>query len=445
MLVEEDRPPGAPGDVRVEPIERALEQLAAGRIVAVADSPDRECEIDFVAAGERVTPETMATLVRHSGGYVCAAMTGADLDRLGLPPMTALNEDRNGTAFTVTCDAAAGVTTGISAADRARTLRVLADPGAARSDLRRPGHINPLRARSGGVLTRGGHTEAGTDLVTAAGLLPVAAIVEVTHDDGTMVRPGQWGAFASSRGLSGVPLVTIADLVEWRRRHESQVRRVAIAELPTRWGRFQMSVWIDDPTGEEYAALVAAPSPSGGTASVPPALVRVHSGCLTGDALGSLRCDCGPQRELAMAEIGRRGGALVYVPGHEGRGIGLANKIRAYALQDEGLDTVDANLALGLPVDSRRYHVAGQVLRELGLDEVVVLTNNGDKVQDLGAHVTVVGRAPLRIEANDHNARYLETKRERMDHDLAPSRPAGPSATPHATGVAEDHHLEASR
>lgn len=438
MLLQSDRAAQAAPGVVVDPIERALEDLAAGRIVAVADDPDRESEIDLVMAAQYATAESVATMVRHSGGYLCAPMLGEDLDRLGLPPMTAQNEDRNSTAFALTCDAASGVTTGISAADRARTLRVLADPGSARSNLRRPGHMNPLRARPGGVLERGGHTEAGTDLATAAGLHPAAAIVEVTHDDGSMVRIGEWRAFAGSRGLGGMALVTIADLVDWRRRTSSQVRRVAEADLPTRWGDFRLSVWEDEATGAEYTALVSAVQSDG------PPLVRVHSGCLTGDALGSLRCDCGPQRELAMAEIGRSGGALVYVPGHEGRGIGLVNKIRAYALQDDGMDTVDANVALGLPVDARRYHVAGQVLRELGFARVVVLTNNGDKVQDLGAHVAVVGRAPLRIEANDHNARYLETKRERMQHDLAPIRPDGRSVTSLATGAAEDHHLEAS-
>jgi 3,4-dihydroxy 2-butanone 4-phosphate synthase/GTP cyclohydrolase II len=344
-------------------------------------------------------------------------------DRLELPLMVRDSQDPRGTAYTVTVDARVGTSTGISAADRALTARTLADPASVPGDLIRPGHVLPLRARPGGVLERTGHTEAAVDLCRLAGLAPVAVISEIVLDDGTMARTPDVLALGAEHDL---PVITIADLVRWRLMHEptsersaglrvpsERVRRVAETRLPTRHGDFTAVGYRDLVTGAEHLALVA------GDPSSADAVVRVHSECLTGDALGSLRCDCGPQLDAALAAVGRRGGVVVYLRGHEGRGIGLLAKLQAYALQDAGCDTVEANLELGLPADAREYGAAAAILGDLGLERLRLLTNNPAKVEGLSGHgVTVTDRLPLQVPATEHSVAYLAAKRDRMGHDL---------------------------
>ncbi len=396
---------GAGGDR----ITRALVELAAGGLVVVADDPGRENEIDFIAAAGAISPATVALMVRHGSGLICAAMPGGWARRLRLPPQVAENEDAKGTAYTVLCDAVWPADgrghTGISAADRACTLRTLADENTPASGLTRPGHIAPLIARAGGVLERGGHTEAGVDLCRLAGLPPVAAIVEITHDDGRMVRLHEWEAFRARHDLPDYPVLTIAELAAHRRRTEQLVVHVAQSELPTAHGRFTVHAYRHAITGDEHLALVLGEPGDG-------ALVRVHSECRTGDALGSLRCDCRAQLELALATIAADGrGVLVYLGGHEGRGIGLANKIAAYGLQDEGADTYEANRLLGLPLDARDYHPAAHILAHLGVHRVRLLTNNTAKRDDLADHqITVLARVPLETRPTAHNQAYLTAK-----------------------------------
>jgi 3,4-dihydroxy 2-butanone 4-phosphate synthase/GTP cyclohydrolase II len=395
--------------------------LRAGRPVIVADDPGRENEIDFIVPAAAITGQTVALLVRHGTGLICAAMPARRAGELELPLQVPAGGDARTTAYTVLCDArwpADGtVHTGICAADRATTLRVLADPASTRDDLVRPGHVAPLAAVAGGVLARAGHTEAGVDLAERAGLPPVAAIVEIQHDNGTMVRPSDWPAFRRRHRLPDLAVATIADLIEYRRRRKVQVRQLAAARLPTRWGPMAVSAWRDTVTGDHHVAVVAGDVTDGR-----PVLTRVHSECLTGDVLGSLRCDCGAQRDTALARIGAEGrGALVYLGGQEGRGIGLANKIAAYRLQDQGADTVQANQRLGLPVDARRYHAAGQILAALGVHRVRLMTNNPAKVPDLAAHVDVVAREPLQTPANPHSEAYLQAKARLLGHDLPPA------------------------
>ncbi|MGL5910033.1 MAG: 3,4-dihydroxy-2-butanone-4-phosphate synthase, partial [Phycicoccus sp.] len=339
-------------------VELALDALRAGRPVLVVDDAGRENEGDVVLAAQTLTDDWVAWTVRHTSGYLCAPLPGELADRLDLPPMVAENRDPLRTAYTVTVDAASGVTTGISAADRARTARVLADPGSTASDLRRPGHLVPLRARDGGVLVRAGHTEAAVDLCRLAGLAPVGVIAELVGDDGAMLRLPGVLALGARHDL---PVLAIADLVAWRQHHD-RLARVADTVIPTGHGRFRALAYRDALTGQEHLALV---SPAGMAGRAP--LVRVHSECLTGDALGSRRCDCGPQLERALERVAVEGGVVVYLRGHEGRGVGLAEKLRAYELQDTGLDTVDAQLALGLPVDARDYAAAGGILADLGV------------------------------------------------------------------------------
>lgn len=389
-------------------IEAALEALRAGRPVLVLDDTDRENEGDVVLAAATATPAWMAWTIRHSSGYVCAPMPDEVADRLGLPLMVPTNQDTLQTAYTITCDAAAGVTTGISAADRTRTIRVLADPGALPADLIRPGHVVPLRARAGGVFTRRGHTEATVDLCRLAGLEPVGAIGELTHDDGTMMRTDAVLALGAEHDL---PVITIDDLVRWRDRHD-RVEPVAVTTLPTVHGRFTIHGFRDHRTGAEHVALVM---PGGSR-------VRVHSECLTGDAFGSLRCDCGPQLDAALADVAEHGGAVVYLRGQEGRGVGLLDKLRAYAEQDAGADTVDAQTRLGLPVDAREYAAAAAILHRLGLTSVELLTNNPQKAEELTRHGIDAVTVPLHVGENPDNAAYLETKRVRMGH-------AGPNGT----------------
>ncbi|KNX37295.1 bifunctional 3,4-dihydroxy-2-butanone-4-phosphate synthase/GTP cyclohydrolase II [Luteipulveratus halotolerans] len=391
-------------------IEQALHALRLGRPVLVLDDEDRENEGDAIVAAQTVTQEWVGWSVRHGSGLICAPMTDAYADRLALPHMVERNEDSLRTAYTVTVDAAQGVTTGISAADRLRTLSVLADPESGPSDVIRPGHVLPLRARDGGVLERPGHTEAAVDLCRLAGLAPVGGIVELVHDDGSMLRAPDVHALGDEHDL---PVITIEQLIAWRQRHD-RVERVTRTVLPTEHGRFDLIAYVDRLTGSEVLALV---SPEG--LGKGPVLTRVHSECLTGDALGSLRCDCGPQLQAAMAQVAREGGVVVYVRGHEGRGVGLVDKLRAYALQDSGRDTVDAQLDLGLPVDAREFHTATAVLTDLDVDDVRLLTNNPAKVESVtAAGIRVSDVVPLVVGTGAHNARYLQTKRDRLGHTI---------------------------
>jgi 3,4-dihydroxy 2-butanone 4-phosphate synthase/GTP cyclohydrolase II len=391
-------------------VDEALEALRAGRPVLVTDDEDRENEGDVVLAAQTLTDEWMAWTIRHSSGYVCAPMPDAVADRLDLPLMVRDNADRLRTAYTVTVDAAAGVTTGISAADRAHTVRLLADATITAGDLVRPGHVVPLRARDGGVLARRGHTEAAVDLCRLAGLEPVGAIAELTHDDGTMMR---LPAVLDLGVEHDLPVITIEQLVAHRQRHD-RVRRHATTTLPTPDGTFTVHAYRDTLTGDEHLALV---SPRGLGAR--PVLTRLHSECLTGDVFGSARCDCGPQLRRAQARVAREGGVVVYVRGHEGRGVGLADKIAAYAVQDTGIDTVAAQEELGLPVDARDYSAATAILHDLDIDAVRLLTNNPDKVASVvaaGIDVATVER--LQVAPVPTNAGYLRTKRDRLGHDL---------------------------
>jgi 3,4-dihydroxy 2-butanone 4-phosphate synthase/GTP cyclohydrolase II len=412
-------------------VEEALAEIRAGRPVLVADSPDRENEADVVFAAQGVSAEWVAWTIRHSSGYLCAPMPAVRADALELPLMVPHSQDPRRTAYTVTVDAATGVTTGISAEDRARTLRVLADPASGPVDLIRPGHVLPLRAVPGGVLHRAGHTEAAVDLVRLAGMGEVGGIAELVHDDGTMMRLGDAAALAERDGLV---LITIADLVAWRRVHDPapvaavevpdrealarRVHRTAEADLPTAHGRFRVVGYRDLRTGAEHVALVPAEAASAVERDGVP-VVRVHSECLTGDAFGSLRCDCGPQLQAAMQRVAAEGGAVVYLRGHEGRGIGLLAKIGAYELQDAGLDTVQANLELGWPVDRREYGAAAAILADLGLSRVRLLTNNPAKVTGLVASgIDVVGTERIEVGHGEHNRAYLVTKKVAMGHLL---------------------------
>jgi 3,4-dihydroxy 2-butanone 4-phosphate synthase/GTP cyclohydrolase II len=393
-------------------VERAVAQIAAGRPVVVVDHEDREDEGDLIFAAQHATPELLAFMIRYTSGYVCVPMTGADCDRLELPPMYHTNQDRRGTAYTVTVDAREGVTTGISAADRARTIRLLADPESKPGDFSRPGHVVPLRAREGGVLRRPGHTEAAVDLARLAGLPPVGVLCEIVSqkDDVSMARRDELEAFAAEHELT---LITIADLIAYRRRFEQQVERVAEARIPTVHGVFQAVGYRATYDAAEHLALVFGDLGDGQDV-----LVRVHSECLTGDVLGSLRCDCGLQLQAALARVAAEGrGVVLYIRGHEGRGIGLMHKLQAYQLQDDGRDTVDANLELGLPADARDYGTGAQILFDLGVRTMRLLTNNPAKRAALeGYGLQTVGREPLPVRPYPESMAYLRTKRDRMGH-----------------------------
>jgi len=397
----------------VESVERAVAEIAAGRPVVVVDDEDRENEGDLVFAAELATPALLAFMVRYTSGYVCVPMTAEDCDRLDLPPMYHTNQDPRGTAYRVTVDAR-GVGTGISATDRARTVRLLADPASRPTDFFRPGHVVPLLAKEGGVLRRPGHTEAAVDLARMAGLRPVGVLSEIVSqkDEGDMARRDELEAFATEHGLT---LVTIADLIAYRRRRERHVERVATARIPTAYGDFQAIGYRSFYDQVEHVALVYGDLGDGTDV-----LVRVHSECLTGDVLGSLRCDCGPQLRAAMGRVAAEGrGVVLYVRGHEGRGIGLLHKLQAYQLQDAGRDTVDANLELGLPADARDYGTGAQILSELGVRTMRLLTNNPAKRAGLeGYGLRIVGREPLPVRPHPENLRYLRTKRDRMGHVL---------------------------
>jgi 3,4-dihydroxy 2-butanone 4-phosphate synthase/GTP cyclohydrolase II len=393
-------------------IEEAIEQLKRGGMIVVVDDEDRENEGDLIMAAEDATPEAMAFFLEHTSGVICSPLEAARADELELPLMVVANTEAQRTAFTVTVDYRHGTSTGISAADRAATIRALIDPATKPTDLNRPGHIFPLRYRAGGVLKRAGHTEATVDLCRLAGKFPSGVLCEiVTKDKSDMARMPELEAFAEEHGL---PLVTIADLIRYRRKHEKLVRRVAEASLPTVHGEFNAVVYESVLDGEQHMALVY------GDATTDDVLVRVHSECLTGDALGSLRCDCGPQLQSALAKVADEGaGVIVYLRGHEGRGIGLGHKIRAYALQEQGADTVDANTELGLPVDSREYGIGAQILVDLGVSTMRLLTNNPAKYGGLeGFGLNIVGRVPLESTPTAFNIDYLRTKRERMGHLL---------------------------
>lgn len=400
----------------LDPVEDAIADIAAGKPVVVVDDEDRENEGDIIFAAAKATPEVVAFTVRHSSGYICAAVPDSGADRLGLPPMVARNEDVRGTAYTVTVDAAEGITTGISAHDRAHTLRLLADPESTRESFHRPGHVVPLRARRGGVLERGGHTEASVDLARAAGLPAAGVLCEVVseEDPSGMARLPELRRFCDTHGLS---LISIEQLADWRRVHTPVVTRNVESRLPTRHGDFHVVGYTGLIDGVEHIALVAGDVADDDGQDV---LVRVHSECLTGDIFGSRRCDCGEQLSTSLdliAEAGR--GVLVYLRGQEGRGIGLVPKLRAYNLQDEGLDTVDANTAQGLPVDTREYSAAAQILTDLGVNSVALMSNNPEKRLGLERHgIPVVRRIPVELPSNPENEAYLRTKRDRMGHQL---------------------------
>src|SRR5579884_1858821 len=393
-------------------VEQALEAISRGEMVVVADHEDRENEGDLILAAEHATPEALTFIVRHTSGLVCAGMTGERLDALALPLMVPAGGDSMGTAFTVSVDYRPATTTGISAADRAATLRALADGAAQPGDFARPGHVFPLRARPGGVLERPGHTEAAVDLARLAGKAPGGVLCELVNDDGTMMRGGQLVDFARRHGLV---MITVDQLIAYRRRTEVLVRRTGRAAVPTDFGRPTVPAYDPPVDGAEHAVVVY-----GDVSGPEPVLVRVHSECLTGDVLASSRCDCGPQLRLAHARIAAEGrGVLIYLRGHEGRGIGLGAKLAAYELQDRGLDTLDANLALGLPADARRYDAAAQILADLGVAAVRLLTNNPAKADGLTEHgVDVVEMLAVCTPPTPHNQRYLDAKRTRMGHLL---------------------------
>ncbi|MFD8620034.1 bifunctional 3,4-dihydroxy-2-butanone-4-phosphate synthase/GTP cyclohydrolase II [Streptomyces sp. NPDC059612] len=415
-------------DLTLDPVEQAIRDIAAGRPVVVVDDEDRENEGDLVIAAEMATPEIVAFMMSECRGLICAPMESDELERLELPQMVADNTESMQTAFTVSVDASAahGVTTGISAADRATTLRMLAGGTAGPGDFVRPGHIFPLRARSGGVLVRNGHTEAAVDLARLAGLRPAGAIVEIAGEDGTMLRLPELIPFARKHGLT---IISIEDLIAYRRSAEPTVRREAATRLPTAFGDFTAYGYRSTVDGVEHVALVHGDITENGGEDI---LVRVHSECLTGDIFQSQRCDCGPQLHASMRRITEEGrGVVVYLRGHEGRGIGLLSKLRAYELQERGVDTLDANLELGLPADARDYAAGAQILQDLGVRSLRLMTNNPDKTAAVLRHgLAVTGREPMPVQAGEHNLRYLRTKRDRMGHDLPwlDGAPASPCA-----------------
>ncbi|MEV6344628.1 bifunctional 3,4-dihydroxy-2-butanone-4-phosphate synthase/GTP cyclohydrolase II [Actinoplanes sp. NPDC051851] len=394
-----------------ESIERAIAEIKAGRPVIVVDDEDRENEGDLIFASELATPELVAFMVRYTSGYICVAITEAEADRLHLPPMVATNEDNFKTAYTVTVDARVGGTTGISAADRARTIGLLGAASTEPGDLNRPGHIVPLRAKNGGVLRRPGHTEAAVDLAVLAGCSPSGTLCEMVNDDGTMQRRPDLERFAAEHDLV---LITIADLVAYQRdRDGRQVERVVETSMPTEHGVFTAVGYRTEADQGEHVALVYGELGDGEDV-----LVRVHSECLTGDVFGSKRCDCGPQLDAALERVAAAGrGVVLYMRGHEGRGIGLLHKLQAYQLQDRGFDTVDANLELGLPADARDYGTGAQILYDLGVRSMRLLTNNPAKRAGLeGYGLRVTGREALPVRLHPENVHYLRTKRDRMGH-----------------------------
>jgi 3,4-dihydroxy 2-butanone 4-phosphate synthase/GTP cyclohydrolase II len=399
-----------PADLKLT-VEKAVRLIRAGRKIIVIDDEDRENEGDVVFAAQKASPDLVNFALKHGRGILCAPMAAEEADRLGLRLMVDRNTARFGTPFTESVDARRGTTTGTSAFDRAKTLRVLADPKSRERDLLRPGHIFPLRAVPGGVLRRAGHTEAVPDLCRLAGLRPVGALCEILSEDGRMARLPELVPFARRHRLG---ILTIRDLIEYRRHRERLVRRVVSVPLPTAHGTFQLILFESMHEGDHHVALV-----KGRVRGRAPVLVRVHSQCLTGDVFGSLRCDCGPQMHAALEAIAKRGRGVFLYLRQEGRGIGLANKLKAYALQDEGLDTVEANVKLGFPPDLRDYGIGAQILYDLGVRNIELLTNNPRKVVGLeGYGLKIVRRMPLKVSATRHNRRYLATKRDKLGHLL---------------------------
>jgi 3,4-dihydroxy 2-butanone 4-phosphate synthase/GTP cyclohydrolase II len=392
-------------------IAEAIKDIKAGKFVIIVDDEDRENEGDLALAAEKVTTEAINFMAKHARGLICLPIIGKRLSELGIPLMVGDNTSKFSTAFAVSVDAKHGVSTGISAADRAETIKVIIDPATKADDLARPGHIFPLQAREGGVLARAGHTEAIIDLARLAGLYPAGIICEIMSEDGSMARLPQLEAMTDKFGIK---IISVVDLIAYRRRHEKLVHRVAEAKLPTRYGEFTAMAYKSDIDPDEHLALVI-----GNISTGEPVLVRVHSECLTGDVFGSLRCDCGEQIDLAMQNIAKEGrGVLLYMR-QEGRGIGFHNKMRAYALQDKGLDTVEANLSLGFPSDLRDYGIGAQILADLGLHEIRLLTNNPKKVIGLeGYGLKVVETLPIIVTPNPYNRDYLETKRKKLGHLL---------------------------
>jgi 3,4-dihydroxy 2-butanone 4-phosphate synthase/GTP cyclohydrolase II len=398
-------------EIRFASVEEALEEIAAGRMIVVVDDEDRENEGDLVMAAEFVSADDVNFMTRQAGGWICLTLTPERCDELELPLMALKNESAHETPFTVTIEAREGVTTGISTADQAQTMRTAVDPSKGKDDIVVPGHVHPLKAKAGGVLERTGHTEASVDLARLAGVIPAGVICEIQNEDGSMARVADLAAYCHKHGLK---MITIADLIAYRRRHDKLVDRVVSTSMPTGFGDFTVYGYRSLVDDKHHVALV-----KGDVAGKSDVLVRVHSECLTGDVFHSLRCDCGEQLESALSMIESRGeGVLLYLA-QEGRGIGLLNKLKAYKLQEEGLDTVDANLKLGLPADLRDYGIGAQILVDLGLSSIRILTNNPKKIKGLeGYGLTVTDQIPIEHAANPHNEAYLRTKAERMGHLL---------------------------
>jgi 3,4-dihydroxy 2-butanone 4-phosphate synthase/GTP cyclohydrolase II len=397
--------------VALATIPEAIEDIKAGKFIIVVDDEDRENEGDFIMAAEKVTPQAINFMAKHGRGLICMPVNGERLDALRIPMMASNNTSHFGTAFTVSVEAKYGTSTGISAADRAKTVQTLIDPKTKPEDITIPGHTFPLRARDGGVLVRAGQTEATVDLARLAGLYPAGVCCEIMNEDGTMARMPQLEILAKQLDIK---IISVADLIAYRRRHEKLVHRVAEAKLPTQYGEFTAIAYKSDVDPNEHLALIFGDITNGG-----PVLVRAHSECLTGDVFGSLRCDCGEQLDKAMEMIATEGrGAIIYLR-QEGRGIGFHNKIKAYALQDKGMDTVEANLSLGFPADKRDYGIGAQIMADLGLHDIRLLSNNPKKTIGLESYgLKVVETVPIVCQPNEYNLFYLQTKKKKMGHKL---------------------------
>lgn len=398
--------------IKLNRIEEAIKDIKAGKMVIIVDSPERENEGDLIMAAEKVTPEAINFMTKYARGLICVPLTSQRVNELNLEPMTRENTEHYGTDFTVSVDARFGITTGISAQDRAHTIKILISPATTPEDLVKPGHIFPLRAKPGGILERAGHTEAAVDIARLAGLYPAGVICEIMNDDGTMARLPQLVEFAKKFDLK---IISIADLIQYRRRTEKLVEKVVEADLPTKFGHFKVIVYQYKIDKSVHIALV-----KGKIDKKEPVLVRVHSECLTGDTFGSLRCDCGEQLHVAMKMIEKAGkGVIVYMREHEGRGIGIINKIKAYKLQEDGLDTVEANRALGFPPDLRDYGIGAQILVDIGVGKIRLMTNNPRKIIGIkGYGLEVVERVPIEIKPNEKNIKYLKIKKKKLGHSL---------------------------
>lgn len=397
---------------KTAPVEEALAAVKAGRLIIIVDDEDRENEGDLMAAAEKVTPDIINFMTKHGRGLICLPLTRERLEELRLPLMVQDNTARFQTAFTVSIDAKQDITTGISAYDRAKTILTAIDPGTKPADLARPGHTFPLQAKEGGVLARAGQTEAAVDMARLAGLAPAGVICEIMNEDGTMARMPELEKISLEHGI---PILTIADLIKYRMKNECLIKKIDEAELPTKYGDFKIAVFEDIIHHENYIALIKGDIDKG-----EPILVRAHSQCLTGDTLGSCRCDCGDQLHFAMEMVEKDGrGVILYILQHEGRGIGLTNKIRAYAIQDKGVDTVEANRRLGFKPDQRDYGIGAQILVSLGVKKIRLITNNPRKFIGLaGYELEIVDRVPIEIPPNTSNLQYLKTKKEKMGHIL---------------------------